>query len=132
MNRNRKLIFLVLIVALIGYIIYDSTSQPTVDDLEGNFIEVAGFRNQNNKGPIVRIYAVSVEGPVFDKMKEYGDMMPYTKYGTTTVYFFDASKPVPNTVVATQPHFDPEFNDNCYAVYKKDQNGGITFQKSPF
>ncbi|MCF0048532.1 hypothetical protein LXM25_00605 [Dyadobacter sp. LJ53] len=132
MNKNRKIIFLALIVAVIGFIIYDSTSQPTVDDLEGNFVEVASFRNENNKGPIVRIYNVSVEGPVFDKMKKYGDMMPYTKYGTTTVYFFDASKPVPNKLVQNKPNFDPEFNENCYAVYIKDQNGGITFQKSPF
>ncbi|MCF2498327.1 hypothetical protein [Dyadobacter chenhuakuii] len=132
MIQNKKYIFLILIIAVIGYIIYDSTSQPTVDDLKGNFKEVATFRNENNQGPIIRIYAASVEGPVFDEMQKYGDMMPYTKYGTTTVYFFDASKPFPKTLAATDPGFDPQYNDNCYAVYTKDQNGAVSFRKSPF
>ncbi|MCF2487573.1 hypothetical protein [Dyadobacter sp. CY347] len=132
MMQNKKLIFLVLIIVLIGYIIYDSTSQPTVDDLKGNFTEVATFRNQNNQGPIIRIYAASVEGPVYDEMRKYGDMMPYTKYGTTTVYFFDSSKPFPKNLVANKPNFDAQYNNNCYAVYTKDQNGEVSFQKSPF
>jgi hypothetical protein len=129
--KNKKFIFLILILATLGFIIYDSTSQPTVDDLKGNFKETAVYRNANNTGPIVRIYAVSVEGQVWDEMKKYGDLMPYTKYGTTTVYFFDASKPTPNAIGATEPHFDPKFNVSRMAVYKKDQNGAVSFQKSP-
>ncbi|MCE6991060.1 hypothetical protein [Dyadobacter sp. CY323] len=130
--KNKKVLFLILIVVTIGYIIYDSTSQPTVDDLKGNFRELAVYRNENNTGPIVRVYAVSVEGEVWDEMRKYGDLMPYTKYGTTTVYFFDASKPAPERVAATEPHFNPTFNPGCLAVYSKDQNGGISFKKNPF
>jgi hypothetical protein len=130
--KNKKLVFLILIVLTLGFIIYDSTSQPTTSDLKGNFKEVAIYRNQNNTGPIVRIYAVSVEGQVWDEMKKYGDLMPYAKYGSTTVYFFDASKPTPSQLVPAEPHFDATFNAGCVAVYSKDPNGTVLFRESPF
>jgi hypothetical protein len=130
--KNKKIIFLILTVMTIGYIIYDSASQPTVGDLNGNFKEISAYRNENNTGPIVRVYAVSVEGKVWDEMKKYGDLMPYTKYGTTTVYFFDASKPAPGTLAAAYPHFEATFNPGCLAVYSKDQNGSISFEQNPF
>ncbi|NIJ52904.1 hypothetical protein [Dyadobacter arcticus] len=128
--KSKKLVILILLAAVVGFIIYDSTSQPNVGDLKGNFKEVAIYRNENNTGPIVRIYAVSVEGQVWEEMQKYGDLMPYTKYGRTTVYFFDASKAAPSKLAATEPHFDGAFNANCVAVYERDQNGGVTFKKS--
>ncbi len=33
--KNKKSLLLLLPAAIVGYIIYDSTSQPTVNDLEG-------------------------------------------------------------------------------------------------
>jgi hypothetical protein len=130
--KNRKIILLSLLVLTLGFIIYDSTSQPSVNDLKGNFKEVAVYRNANNTGPIVRIYAVSVEGEVWDEMEQYGNLMPYTKYGSTTVYFFNALKSAPGKVAATAPHFDPSFNPGCLAVYSKDPNGVVAFKKFPF
>lgn len=127
--KNKKLLFLALIALVVGFIVYDSASLPNAGDLKGNFKEKAFYRNENNTGPIVRIYAVSVEGEVWDEMKQYGDLMPYTKYGTTTVYFFDASQPVPDKLNAAEPHFDGAFEKNCIAVYSKDQNGEVSFKK---
>lgn len=126
--RNKKSLLLLLLAAAIGYIIYDSTSQPTVDDLKGGFREVALYRNQNNTGPIVRIYAVTVEKPSEEEMTKYGELMPYTKYGTTTVYFFDAMKPFPKELAATEPHFDPKLAAHCIAVYTKDANGQVSLR----
>lgn len=126
--KNKKLLFLALIALVVGFIVYDSASLPNVGDLKGNFKEKAFYRNKNNTGPIVRIYAVSVEGEVWDEMKQYGDLMPYTKYGTTTVYFFDASRPAPDKLNASEPHFDASFEKNCVAVYSKDQNGEVSFK----
>ena len=130
--KNKKLLFLALILLTLGFIIYDSTSLPTVKDLQGNFQETAVYRNANNTGPIVRVYAVKVEGEVWKEMQQYGDMMPYTKYGSTTVYFFDASKPAPSQLAANEPHFDRAFNTGCVAMYSKDANGAVSFTKSPF
>ncbi|WP_031530160.1 hypothetical protein [Dyadobacter crusticola] len=129
--KNKKLIFVLLLAVVLGYIVYDSTSQPGVNDLAGNFKEVAVYRNENNTGPIMRIYAVTVEGTPWEEMEKYGDLMPYTKYGSTTVYFFDASKPAPTKLIPIEPNFDPDFRANCQAVYTKDQNGVVSFRKSP-
>jgi hypothetical protein len=127
--KNKKAVFLVLIILTLGFIIYDSTSLPTVADLKGNFREIALYRNANNTGPVVRIYAATVEGQPWEEMQKYGDLMPYTKYGTTTVYFFDATKPAPQQVTANESHFDARFNPGCLAVYSKDANGQVSFRK---
>lgn len=130
--KNKKNLLLLIIGLIIGYIVYDSTSQPTVADLQGGFKEVAMYRNPNNTGPIVRVYAVSVRDTRSKDMRKYGELMPYTKYGTTTVYFFDAAKPFPNDLTASEPHFDPKFSPNCLAVYRKDANGQVSLDEKPF
>ncbi len=93
--KKVKYIIAAVIAILVGYIIYDSSSQPTVNDLKGNFKEVALYRNPNNTGPILRIYAVTVQGEPWEEMQKYGDLMPYTKYGNTKVFFFQEGKPAP-------------------------------------
>ncbi len=87
-------------------LIFDSKefSQPT--KLTGGFKEVAFYRNENNDGPVVRIYAVSVQNPDIAEYKDYGNAMPYTLHGNTKVYFFDESDEVPTKLVFNYPHFD--------------------------
>ncbi|OJV19693.1 MAG: hypothetical protein BGO21_21770 [Dyadobacter sp. 50-39] len=128
--KNKKNLLLLALAVIIGYIVYDSTSQPTVADLKGGFREVALYRNENNTGPILRVYAVTVQDTHTKDLRSYGDLMPYTKYGTTTVYFFDASKPFPNKLAANEPHFDREFAANCIAVYRKDANGQVSMDSN--
>jgi hypothetical protein len=130
--KNKKNLLLLVLAIIIGYIVYDSTSQPTVNDLQGGFKEVATYRNKNNTGPIVRVYAVTVNDTLTKDMSKYGDLMPYTKYGTTTVYFFDARKPFPDNLTASEPYFDSKFASNCIAVYRKDANGQVSLDKKPF
>lgn len=84
--RIRNLI--IGLCVLIGvYFLFDSLSQPNPNTLEGDFKEVAMYRNPNNTGPVIRVFAVTVADTLWEQMRQYGDMMPYTKYGTTTVYF---------------------------------------------
>jgi len=133
MNKKKRSYIIFGIIALvIGYIIFDSTSQPNVNDLKGNFREVAVYRNENNTGPIVRIYAVTVQGEPWDEMQKYGDLMPYTKYGSTKVYFFDEQRPFPKTLTPGEKNFEPSFNSSCIAVYTKDPNGQVSLNKNPF
>ena len=127
-----KYILAAIFTLLIGYILYDSFSQPTTADLKGNFKETAIYRNENNTGPIVRIYAVTVTGSPWEEMQKYGDLMPYTKYGSTKVYFFDDSKPAPENLAPDDPNFDSKFNSNCLAVYEKDPNGQVKLTREPF
>jgi hypothetical protein len=92
-----KYLALGAVALLLGWFVYDSLSQPTGQDLPGNFQEVATYRNENNMGPIVRVFAVTVADTLWTEMRQYGDLMPYTKYGNTKVYFFRQGQPVPKT-----------------------------------
>ncbi len=131
-NKKFKYLFGVLFAVLIGYILYDSFSQPTTNDLEGNFKEVALYRNENNTGPVVRIYAVTAEGLPWREMEKYGSMMPYTKMGSTTVYFFDQNRPAPTVVNPGNPHFEARYESSCIAMYQKDASGQVNFTRNPF
>ena len=122
-SKNIKVI-LFLILGIFGmYIIYDSTSQPNISDLKGRFQEITMYRNKNNTGPITRIYAVSSKNPDIAETQAYGDMMPYNKYGETTVYFFNENGPLPTELTAGTQDFEDSIKSNCFAVYKKDANG---------
>ncbi|GGG19605.1 hypothetical protein [Pontibacter amylolyticus] len=132
LSKPAKYILVSLTAALIIYFIYDSFSLPSVDDLNGDFKEVAFYRNENNTGPIVRIYAVTVNDTLWEEMEAYGNFMPHTKYGTTRVYFFLNSQPAPSQVVPEQPNFDAQYNGNTLARYEKDAMGQISFVRHPF
>lgn len=127
-----KHILILISAALIAWFIYDSFSQPGVDDLEGNFKEVAMYRNENNTGPIVRVYAVTVADTLWQQMQQYGDYMPHTKYGNTKVYFFLQDKPAPDKVVAGNQSFDARFQEFAVARYEKDAMGQVSFVRYPF
>tara|TARA_R110002124_G_scaffold282233_1_gene457236 strand:+ start:437 stop:835 length:399 start_codon:yes stop_codon:yes gene_type:complete len=125
LSKNIKLILLLFIGILAAYIIFDSTSQPNIADLKGGFKEIALYRNANNTGPIIRIYAVSSQNPSEAEVQAYGDLMPYTKYGETTVYFFNENGPLPTELTAGSQNFADSIKSNCFAVYKKDANGQV-------
>lgn len=130
-NKKIKYLLSALGVLLVAYILYDSFSQPNTNDLDGDFKEVALYRNENNTGPIVRIYAVTVNGTPWEEMQKYGELMPYTKYGSTTVFFFAAGKPAPKDLMPAEVNFGKEFNPNCIARYEKDANGQVSFVQFP-
>ncbi|WP_199243437.1 hypothetical protein [Hymenobacter sedentarius] len=69
---------------------------------------MALFRNENNPGPIIRLYAVTVRNTNrWQQIPQYGALMPYTKYGATKVFYFAKSGPFPTCLQLSQPHFSP-------------------------
>jgi hypothetical protein len=130
-SKSVKYLLSLLAAALIIYFIYDSFSQPSVDDLKGDFKEVAFYRNENNTGPIVRIYAVTLADTMWQEMERYGNYMPHTKYGTTRVYFFLNKQPFPEQVQPGEPNFNLQFAPYTLARYEKDAMGQVSFVKSP-
>jgi len=126
-----KYLVLAAIVLLLGWFVFDSLSQPGVGDLKGDFQEAATYRNENNTGPIVRVYAVTVADTLWQQMRQYGDFMPHTKYGNTKVYFFRQGQPVPKTVQPGAVNFDAEFNKYCLAKYEKEVMGNVSFARYP-
>jgi hypothetical protein len=124
-----KYLIIILVVAGLGWMLKDSFNQPGVNDLRGNFKELAFYRNENNTGPVMRVYAVSVADTLYKEMLSYGNLMPHTKYGTTTVYFFKAGLPAPAQLNAVNPHFDQSFSKNCIGVYEKNGMSQVSFSR---
>lgn len=125
-----KYILIILVLGILFYMLKDSFTQPGIKELKGHFTERAFYRNENNTGPIMRVYAVSVSDTLYSEMVEYGNLMPHTKYGTTTVYFFKASKPFPTKLTESPPHFDSAFGADCIGVYEKNGMSKISFSRS--
>ena len=131
-KRRRKWLAGIGISLLLIWFIADAMNQPGVQDLKGGFREVAFYRNENNTGPIIRIYAVTVADTSWQEMEQYGNFMPHTKYGNTTVYFFRQGSPAPNQLRPGQENFNPELNPHCLAKYQKDVMGNVSFKRFPF
>lgn len=112
--------------------IWNVITEPGIKDLRGNFKEVAYVRNEQNTGPVIRIYAVTVEGEPWEEMKQYGDYMPHTKYGTTRIYFFPANKPYPSALSLGDKNISETQEKNCTGIYEKDGMGQVNFQQYPF
>lgn len=122
----------IVVALLVIWFIADATTQPSVQDLKGDFQEVAFYRNENNTGPIIRIYAVTTADTLWREMEQYGNFMPHTKYGNTKVYFFLKGNPVPDQLYPGKENFNKEQNKYCLAVYEKDAMGNTSFRKYPF
>ena len=121
-----------LAIALIGWMLKDTFTQSGIEDLKGGFTEVANYRNENNTGPVQRIYAVTVKDTTAAQLKEYGDLMPHTKYGNTKVYYFFEGKATPKQLIPGDVNFDTQFNINCFALYEKSAMGNVGLLKWPF
>lgn len=106
--KSRKIVWFVGALALLlAYFIYDGYSQPSIKDVAGDFEEVAFVRNEQNKGAIVRIYAVTVGDPANALYDECADLFPTNDYGSVTkIYFFDKQAPYPTELTLNEPHFD--------------------------
>jgi hypothetical protein len=122
----------IVVAALVIWIMVDSLSQPGVNELKGEYEEVAFYRNENNTGPIVRIYAVHSPDSVWEEMEKYGNYMPHTKYGNTKVYFFSQLEETPKSLRSDPPYFDAEAVSFCLAMYEKNAMGQVSFVKYPF
>lgn len=131
-GKKLKYVLMAVVALLVVWFVKDAFTQPGVQDLPGGFEEVAFYRNENNTGPIVRIYAVTLEEASVDQMRQYGDFMPHTKYGTTKVYFFKKGQPAPAEVSPEGENIAEEFQQSCLAKYEKDAMGQVSLVEQPF
>ncbi|RYD75595.1 MAG: hypothetical protein EOP53_16215 [Sphingobacteriales bacterium] len=119
-------------LVLTAWFLKDTFNQSTVEDLKGGFKEISKYRNENNTGPIQRIYAVAVTDTTNAQLLDYGNFMPHSKYGNTKVYYFLANGDVPSTLIPGDVNFDAKYNANCFAVYEKSAMGNFGLIKNPF
>lgn len=131
---GKKIFPLLLLFSLLAGVImtWHALSQPGIKDLKGNFKEAALYRNENNTGPVTRIYAVSVKDTLWEEMLQYGEFMPHTKYGTTRVYFFQEGSPIPNQLQPGTENFPSHYQAYCLAMYEKSAMGGVRLLRNPF
>lgn len=122
----------VLVVGLVFWIGADTFTQPGISDLQGDYKEIATYRNENNTGPVVRVYAVHASDTLWSDMEAYGNFMPHTKYGNTKVFFFSGSGQTPLEVFPKPPYFDPKYQGNCIGRYEKSAMGETNMSRFPY
>jgi len=132
MNKKRNYILILIVIAGLLYMMKDSFFQPGAEDLKGNFKELSFTRNENNTGPVLRLYSVSLTDTLWKEMETYGNYMPHTKYGVTKVFFFlnGSSSPAGISLDTQKPA--EEYQNNCVAMYEKDANSQVKLVRYPF
>lgn len=108
MKKNKRVWFIAIpLIAFLGYLIWDSYSQPSIKDIPGDFEEVAFVRNEQNKGGILRVYAVTVGDLTQAKYEACADLFPTNDFNSVTrIYFFDKKGPYPTTLSIDPPYYD--------------------------
>ncbi len=117
----------VIVLVVLFQIVNSSFSQPGLERFEGKYEEIGFYRNENNTGPVLRIYAVRVLDTESDWMKEYADALPHTKYGKTLVFFFSEKLSQPIELSPTEPYFSTEYGEFLMAEYEKTPMGESRF-----
>ena len=105
----------------------ESFFQPGMERFEGKYKELGNYRNENNTGPVVRIYAVKAIDQNKEWMKEYGDALPHTKYGKTIVFFFSAEIDQDIRLAPKEPYFTLGLKPYVIAKYEKSPMGQVSF-----
>ena len=59
-----------IVLVLVLAIMWQSFTQPGVQDLQGEFQRVAFYKNENNTGPVHRVYAVSTADTLWQEMEK--------------------------------------------------------------
>ena len=130
-SLRTKSFLAVFIIFLIVWMLKDTFTQSGIEDLKGGFTEVAKYRNDNNTGPVQRIYAVTVKDTTGAQLQAYGELMPHSKYGNTKVYFFMEGSNVPEKLTPGAVNFDTKFNNACFALYEKSAMGNVGLIRNP-
>ena len=130
--KNKKTYFLIIAFIAVAAMLWNVLTEPGIKELKGNFREVAFTRNEQNSGPVIRIYAVTLNAEYWKEMEQYGNYMPHTKYGKPRVYFFLSEKPYPEKLMLGDNNMEEHFKQNCIGIYEKDGMSQVSLSKHPF
>jgi hypothetical protein len=124
-KKKRSWIGITVVVLVISIFLFDTFRQPGLKDLPGQFEQMAFVRNEQNKGGIIRIYAIKVIDVENADYEACMERLPHNAYGSsTTAYFFDAKGPIPTNLHLAAPHFDSQ-HFHPIAAFTKDEKGQI-------
>jgi len=132
LKRNRIVFYFIagIVVLLTAWIIQSSLSQPGEERFSGKFEELAFYRNENNTGPVIRIFAVKAADSDLSLMKEFGESRPHTKYGKTLVFFFSPELKEKVMLSPKEPYFPQEFQPYLLAQFERTPMGEVRFSSS--
>lgn len=108
---------------MIYQILSSSLSQPGLEQFEGKYEELGFYRNENNTGPVVRVYAIRVLDSNLEWMRAFADAQPHTKYGRTLVFFFSPDLKEKISLSPQEPHFPEEYRSYLVAQFEKTPMG---------
>ena len=91
-----------------------------MERFEGKFELHKQIRNENNKGPVIRVYAVKALDLDPTWMRGYADAQPHTKYGKTIVLFFEPETDFNSVQISLKsPYIDPKSSQRLLYKYEK-------------
>src|SRR5690606_5426314 len=128
LSRKRWIGLGLLLLVIIVIVVRDSSLLKNTEKIRGGFTEVAFSRNENNSGPVIRLYSVKVDSPLVANFQGYGNSMPHTEHGTTRIFFFDSSKGAPDKLSLQSPHYDTVRYD-AVSIFQKNAVGKTTEKK---
>lgn len=130
MKRNQWLVIFIgtIVLGVLGLIVKESFSGKGVADYQDQFEEIGYFRNENNTGPILRVYAyrTQVEDP--EVLKSFADLLPHTKYGRTIVFFVAESWKGTVVLSPESPYFPESLRSHIFSKYEKTPMGEQQFE----
>jgi hypothetical protein len=131
MKKNKIYLYLISTIIIVA-MLWSALSTPGIRDLKGNLKEIAFIRNEQNTGPIIRIYAVSIDEENWESMEQYGNYMPHNKYGTTRIYFFLSKNTYDGKLQLEGENIEKSFQKRCIALYEKNGMSQTSLIKYPF
>ncbi len=112
-----------LIVILVYQIVSSSLSQPGLEQYEGKYEELGFYRNENNTGPVIRVYAIRALDTDPAWMRDFADAQPHTKYGRTLFFFFSPDLTEKVNLSPQEPFFPLELQPYLLAKFEKTPMG---------
>jgi hypothetical protein len=113
----------VTVVAVLFLIVKESFSGTGTSAYQEQFEELGYYRNENNTGPVLRLYAYRSLNSNPEVMKEFADLLPHTKYGRTLVFFFEDAVIDSVALSPEAPHISPSLQPQLLATYEKTPMG---------
>ena len=130
MKRPSTLFILlgIAVLLVVGLIVTESFSEQGIAAYQDQFEEVGYFRNENNTGPVLRIYAYRTQVGDPEVLKSFADLLPHTKYGRTLVFFVNEPVKAPVLLSPESPHFPASLSPSIFARYEKTPMGEQQFE----
>jgi hypothetical protein len=113
----------IIVLGVLGLIVKESFSGKGVADYQDKFEEIGYFRNENNTGPIRRVYAFRTKEQDPEVLKSFANLLPHTKYGRTLVFFVAETWKKSVVLSPESPYFPELLRPHLFAKYEKTPMG---------